>query len=495
MVRRELLVALAVVILIGLSSAPAASRRDSHIGDFEVLATIVKDIEDSYAEEIDPNVLFYGALRGMLSVLDRHTMFLSPGEMDDLRLGIRGEFGGLGIEISIRDQWLTVISPIDGTPAFNAGVSAGDKILEIDGISTEGITLREAVNTLRGKPGTAVTITVLHTWSDDTEEIVVIRAKIKVPGVRGFERGEGNDWKYMVDEENKIGYLRLASFRGNSPEAVRDVCRKLLADGMRAMVFDLRFNPGGVLNAAVDISNLFISEGLIVETRGRVPTENVQFNARVEGTLPDFPMVILVNEGSASASEIVAGALQDHGRATIVGERSYGKGSVQRVKSVKDIMERRAKKRGGGRPNPSDFLDCGLKITTARYYTPKGRTFDRGHASISARAMKEFVGSLKNNTRNSMSDAAKESEKEKIRGGIIPDVEVNLTDEERGRLARSRRKAHIIHSPKEEKTEGKEEEEEGDEEGDEEGGEEEEEFVDRQLEEALKILREKLAAN
>lgn len=488
MVRRELLVALAVVVLIALSAAPAASKKKDHLGDFEVLATVVKEIEDGYAEEVDSNALFYGALRGMLSVLDPHTTFFSPNEMEDLRLGIIGKFGGLGIEISIVDGTLTVITPIEGTPAFIAGVAAGDKIIKINGESTKNVTLREAVNTLRGDPGTEVTITVLHQWAKtqgDAEDITIRRARIKVPSVRGFERDDANNWKYMIDDENKIGYVRLIRFQENSPAAVREAARRLMGRDMRAMVFDLRFNAGGVLPAAVEIADLFIRKGVIVETRGRVPKENIPFHAKVYGTLPDFPVVVLINGWSASASEIVAGALQDHKRATIVGERSFGKGSVQRVKSIREIMERRRSRSGGGRTNRSDFLDCGLKITTARYYTPNGRTFDRAHANVSDRMARELVKGLRKDKDGSKS--AREAEAEKMRGGIIPDVEVVFTDEERRQLAESWRNIAIIHSPKEgEKEEKKEEKKEGED--------EQKEFVDKQLKEALKILREKLAS-
>ncbi len=528
MVRRELLVALAVVVLIALSAAPAASKKEDHVGDFEVLAHIVKEIEDNYVTKVDSQGLFYGALRGMVSVLDPHSTFIEPDEMSDLRLRIHGKFGGLGIEISIADGWLTVVTPIEGSPAHKAGVAAGDKIIAIDGATTKNITLREAVNTLRGKPGTKVTIRVVHSWAPTApEDISVERALIKVESVRGFERGADNQWKYMIDEEKKIGYVRLAAFQENSAASVREVMDELVKQNVAALVLDLRFNPGGVLKGAVEICDMFIRKGIIVETRGRLPSENYPFRAKVEGTLPDFPMAILINEGSASASEIVSGCLQDHKRATIVGERSFGKGSVQRVKSVEQIVQEHKKGRGWGGYPESEFLKSGLKLTTARYYTPSGRTFDREYDSIHRRASADFMERHKNMTDKDI-EAEEKARLEKMRGGIVPDVEVVLTDEQRRELALSKRETEIIHSPNEaengekkdpekkepekpevEKKEEpekkpeveKKEEPEKKPEGEKKEGEKEGEakepkkpFVDVQLQKALEVLREKLGA-
>jgi carboxyl-terminal processing protease len=519
MVRRELLVALAVVILIALSAAPAASRREDHVGDFEVLAHIVKEIEDNYVTKVDSKGLFYGALRGMVSVLDPHSTFIEPDEMSDLSLRIKGKFGGLGIEISIAEGWLTVVTPIEGSPAHKAGVAAGDKIIAIDGATTKNITLREAVNTLRGKPGTKVTIRVVHKWAPTVpEDITVERAIIKVESVRGFKRGADNQWMYMIDEEKKIGYIRLAAFQENSAASVREILDRLVEKNMAALVLDLRFNPGGVLKGAVQIADMFIRKGIIVETRGRLPSENYPFRAKVEGTLPEFPMVILINEGSASASEIVSGALQDHKRATIVGERSFGKGSVQRVKSVQQIVREHKKGRGWGGYPDSEFLKSGLKLTTARYYTPSGRTFDREYDTVSRRVTRNFMDRNKDKSDKDI-EAEEKARQEKMRGGIVPDVEVKLTDEQRRELALSKRQTEIIHDPKEAKEGEKKEPEakegekkepeakegekkepeakEGEKKEGEKGPEAEEPkkpFVDIQLQKALEILQEKLAA-
>jgi carboxyl-terminal processing protease len=498
MVRRELLVALAVVVLIALSAAPAASKREDHVGDFEVLAHIVKEIEDNYVTPVDSEGLFYGALNGMVSVLDPHSTIIEPDEMSDLRLRILCKFGGLGIEISIADGWLTVVTPIEDSPAYKAGVAAGDKIIAIDGATTKNITLREAVNTLRGKPGTKVTIRVVHSWAPTApEDITVERALIKVESVRGYKRGADNQWMHMIDEARKIGYVRLSAFQENSAGSVRAIMDDLVAKDMKAFVLDLRFNPGGVLKGAVQIADMFIRKGIIVETRGRLPSENYPFRAKVEGTLPDFPMVILINEGSASASEIVSGCLQDHKRATIVGERSFGKGSVQRVKSVEQIVREHKKGRGWGGYPDSEFLKSGLKLTTARYYTPSGRTFDRQYDTVSRRVTRNFMERHKDKTPEEI-EREEKARQEKMRGGIVPDVEVVLTDEQRRELALSKRETEIIHDPKEAKDgEKKPEAKEGEKEGEKkepEAKEPKKPFVDTQLQKALEILKEKLGA-
>ncbi len=493
--RKEFSIAAVALLFMTLVALPAA-RRNDHVGEFEILANVVKEIEDHYVDTVDSTELFYGAMKGMMSTLDPYSVFETPDAMQELNLRIRGKFGGLGIEISIVDGWLTVVTPIEGSPAYKAGVAAGDKIIAIDGVSTKNITLREAVSVLRGKPGTKVKITVVHPWDPNKPvDITITRDIIRIVSVKGFARDEEGKWKYMIDEKNKIGYVRLTAFQQDSPAKMREVLEGLLREGMQGLVLDLRYNPGGLLQAAVKIADMFISSGVIVQTRGRRPEENYVFRATPRGTLPDFPMVVLINDGSASASEILSGALQDHKRAIIVGERSFGKGSVQRVKSIREIVVKNMRRYGWGKVPESPLLDCGIKLTVARYYTPSGRTFDRKYETVSRRVTKSFLKRIEKKKGGGKVDVEREEKerRERMRGGIVPDVEVKLTPEQKQLLVLSRRKSDIIHSKNEKQVKEKENKKaEGGRNASKEKEDLEEklkDFKDIQLEKALEILR------
>ncbi len=314
--------------------------------ELKVFGEALHYIRSSYVEPLDSKKLVYGAIRGMVGELDPHSTFLTPEMFKEMQVETKGEFGGLGIEITIKDGKLTVVSPIEGTPAYKAGVEAGDVITKINGESTEGITLMEAVKKLRGPKGTKVTITIMRKGLKKPLDITITRAIIKVKSV-----------KYrMEDPKARVGYIRIRAFQERTDEDLANALEDLENQGMRALVLDLRNNPGGLLNQAVKVTDEFLSRGkLIVYTKGRNPEDRMTFESQESPLLPlSVPMVVLVNSGSASASEIVSGALQDWRRAVIMGERTFGKGSVQTIFPLSD--------------------GSALKLTTAEYYTPKGRS-------------------------------------------------------------------------------------------------------------------------
>jgi carboxyl-terminal processing protease len=318
--------------------------KESVYEEFEEFIKVVKELEDKYVDEIKLNTILTNAYRGMLSGLDPYSQYFSPEELEDLKIETEGEFEGLGIEVVIKDGLLIVITPLLDSPAFKAGILVGDRIIKIDGESTENMSIREAVKRLRGKLGTKITLTVVHEGDTTPVDITIERAKIYVNSIRGAR---------IVDDEYKIGYLAVSNFQENTTKDLDIAIQDLLKRGMKSLILDLRFNPGGLLNAAVDMADKFLEKGIIVSTRGRDKTQNYVYHAHKKGTYPNFPLVVLVNNGSASASEIVAGALKDHKRGLLLGVKTFGKGSVQSLIPV-----------GDGR--------SALKLTTARYYTPSG---------------------------------------------------------------------------------------------------------------------------
>ena len=312
--------------------------------EFEEFIKVVKELQDRYVDEVSLNTIFTNAYRGMLSGLDPYSQYFGSEELEDLKIETEGEFEGLGIEVIVKDGLLTVITPILDSPAFKAGILVGDRIIKIDGESTESMTIRDAVRKLRGKLGTKITLTVFHEGDTATVDITIERAKIHVRSIRGAR---------MVDDEYKIGYLAVTNFQENTVKDMDAAIQDLLKKGMKCLILDLRFNPGGLLNVAVDMADKFLERGVIVSTRGREKTQDYVYKAHKPGTYPNFPMVVLVNNGSASASEIVAGAIKDSKRGLLLGIKTFGKGSVQSLIPV-----------GDGK--------AALKLTTARYYTPSG---------------------------------------------------------------------------------------------------------------------------
>jgi carboxyl-terminal processing protease len=324
----------------------AAKRR---IVEAEALARVKRIILDNYVEPVDEKKLFYGTMRGMLRELDPHSQFLTPEEYADLNASTTGEFGGLGIEVTIRDGWITVVTPLVGTPAFKAGILPGDRIVRIDGEATDRLSLEEAVHKMRGKPGTKIVLGVARKGESKLLDVTVIRQTIKVDSVR---------IPHIVDEKNRIAYVNLTNFQADTAEELARAVVGLERKGMRALVIDLRANGGGRMDAAIKVANLFLREGVIVSTRGRpgARRENVVYRSKRLGTRPDYPLAVLVDQSSASASEIVAGALRDNNRAILVGEKTFGKASVQTLQRVRIGHE-----------------IAGLKLTTAHYYTPSGQ--------------------------------------------------------------------------------------------------------------------------
>ncbi len=306
---------------------------------------IFSRIKSDYVEDVTDEVLLEHAIRGMLSGLDPHSTYLNPDEYNELRIGTSGEFGGLGIQVGMEDGFVKVISPIDDTPAYKAGLKAGDLIIRLDDKTVKGLTLNDAVKIMRGKPGTDIVLTVVREGEDKPLSFVVTRDIIKVKSVK----------KRMLDPG--YGYIRISNFQSRTAPQLLEAINKLKEENkanLKGLVLDLRNNPGGVLNAAAEVSDLFINKGKLVYTEGRIDNSHYEYNAKPGDVLDGAPVVVLINGGSASASEIVAGALQDHKRAIVMGSKSFGKGSVQTIQEL----------RSGG----------AVKITTARYYTPSGRS-------------------------------------------------------------------------------------------------------------------------
>lgn len=327
--------------------AAAAASTSIPIEDIRKFAEVFDRIKKTYVEEVDDTTLLNSAIRGMLSGLDPHSAYLEPSAFESLQESTTGEFGGLGIEVGMEDGFIKVITPIDDTPAQTAGVEAGDLIIKLDDQSVKGMSLDEAVAAMRGKPGSEVMLTIIREGEEAPLEIAVKRDVILVNSVK--RRLLGGD----------IGYVRITQFQAQTGEDFRKAVKRLqksLGDEhpMKGLVLDLRNNPGGVLQAAVEVSDALLDDGLIVYTDGRIKSSKLRFTATPGDILNNTPVVVLINGGSASASEIVAGALQDNRRAIILGTESFGKGSVQTVLQLDE--------------------NHGLKLTTARYFTPSGRS-------------------------------------------------------------------------------------------------------------------------
>ncbi len=336
--------------------APKAHAAGGPEKYFNLFSLVLETIHRQYvdAEKVPYDKLIYGAIKGMLEAIgDPHTVFLDKQRSESLRTEMKGSFGGLGINVGMREGRLVVISPMEETPAWSAGVKSGDLIDKIDGKTTEGLQLDEAVSKLRGEIGTPVVITVLREKTDGPIDFKIIRAAIEIKSVV-FDIIENKD---TAKDSAKIGYVRLRSFSETSPRDVNDAVTNLKNRGMTSLIFDLRGNPGGLLSAASEIVDLFIDEGLIVYTRDRSGQVGLSFSASKGTAIPaTMPMVILINNYSASASEIFSGAMQDHKRAVLLGQKTYGKFSVQNIV-------------------PLDTEDgTSFKMTTARYYLPSGRS-------------------------------------------------------------------------------------------------------------------------
>ena len=341
------MISLAGVLACGQSAHAdeAGSSEGLPLEELRVFAEVFGRIKNDYVEPVDDRKLLKYAIEGMLSGLDPHSAYLDEDDYRDLRVGTSGEFGGLGIEVGMEDGFVKVISPIDDTPAKRAGVKSGDLIIRLDEKPVKGMTLDEAVKLMRGKPGSEIKLTIVREGVDKPVVLTVVRDVIKTVSVK----------QRML--EPGFGYVRLSQFQARTPEDMLTGIGKLKREAggsLKGLIIDLRDNPGGVLNAAVAISDAFLTGGTIVYTEGRIRDSQLKFKAAPDDVLEGSPVVVLVNGGSASASEIVAGALQDHKRAVIMGQQTFGKGSVQ---TIVPVNERTA-----------------VKLTTARYFTPNGRS-------------------------------------------------------------------------------------------------------------------------
>jgi carboxyl-terminal processing protease len=366
------LLVIPAVIVLGLTISESAPLREKD-KDYELVRLVVDvldEVDHKYVQELDQDrkrKLVEDMINGGLERLDPHSTYINPKDYKQFTKQQKGKFGGIGIQISTDRQTgaLTVVSPMVGTPAYDGGILAGDMIVKIDGKSTENMRLSEAVDLIQGEPGQPITLTVIHEGSKETVDVEMKRAIIEVQSILGDQRKADNpkEWDFFIDKTNRIGYIRITGFGENTAADLRKAVEQLQEEGVRGLILDLRNNPGGLLRSAVEVSDLFLTEGRIVSTKGRNKIEDT-YDAKAEGTLlvpaKDFPMAVLVNKYSASASEIVSAALQDHKRAVIIGERSYGKGSVQNIIELKEP---------GG--------TGALKLTTASYWRPSGKNIHR----------------------------------------------------------------------------------------------------------------------
>lgn len=382
------------VFLVGVLIGSAHSQKVSALSnstyeDLKVFTEVLGLVQKDYVEETNSKDLIYGAIKGMLETLDPHSAFMPPNMYKEMQEETKGRFEGLGIEITIKDSVLTVVSPIEGTPAYKAGILAGDQIVKIDGEPTKNFTLMDSVKRLRGPRGTKVTISILREGFTKPKDFTLVREVIPVRSVR----------HELLEKE--YGYIRISQFQEKTDDEFEKAMKALQEESkgtLRGLILDLRNNPGGLLDQAVKISDRFIDSGLIVSVEGRKEDQKMKFYAHPDGNLAHYPLIVLVNGGSASGAEIVAGAIQDQGRGILVGTQTFGKGSVQTIIPLKD--------------------GSGLRLTTARYYTPNGR-------SIQAKGIVPDI-------------IVKPSGPEEEKEALIPkfpaekDLERHLTDVEKG---------------------------------------------------------------
>jgi carboxyl-terminal processing protease len=356
------------VLLAG--SAARAAVSDTY-RELNLFGDVFERVRADYVERPDDSKLVESAINGMLAGLDPHSSYMDPKSFRDMQVQTRGEFGGLGIEVTMEDGLVKVVAPIDETPAAKAGVMANDIITHLDNEAVQGLTLNQAVDKMRGPVNTKIKLTIMRKGADKPVEVTIVRDIIRVKSVRW--RPQGSD----------IGYIRVTQFNEQTTDglkqAINDLNSQLGADKIKGYVLDLRNNPGGLLDQAISVSDTFLEKGEIVSTRGRNPEETQRFNARPGDLIKGKPLIVLINGGSASASEIVAGALQDHKRATLIGTRSFGKGSVQTIIPL-----------GAG--------NGALRLTTARYYTPAGRSIQAKGISPDIEVLQDVPDNLKAQT-------------------------------------------------------------------------------------------------
>src|SRR6266498_2074571 len=333
-----------LTLFLGGSVASKSADGSATYEQLKLFTEVLTIVQNQYVDEVPPKDLIYSAIKGTLRGLDPHSSFLDPEMYKEMQVETSGSFGGLGIEITLKDDVLTVVAPIEGTPAYRVGIHPGDRIVKIEGLTTKDMQLTDAVKRMRGKPGTKVTISVVREGWTEPKDFEITREQIRVQSVKNMLLEPG------------IEYIRLRQFQEQTASDLDTALEKYSKENkIQGLILDLRNNPGGLLTSSVEVAEKFLDAGrLVVYTEGRVRNQNMRFQANAKRVFTDFPMVVLVNQGSASASEIVAGALQDWGRAVLLGTQSFGKGSVQTIIPLSD--------------------GSGLRLTTAKYFTPKGRS-------------------------------------------------------------------------------------------------------------------------
>ncbi len=369
MTRRHKIELVLLMLLVGVCLGQAIAKISNAYDFFDTLVDVRAEIVRHYVDEPDQKKMLEGSIHGMIETLaDPYTDYFNPEALEAFDKQTRGSFSGIGAEISVQDGNLTIVSPIDDSPAYKAGIVPGDIIQEIDGkttiVTVNGVTgpmsSDEAVKKITGPEGTQVTLKIRHA-TGEIATYTITRAHIQIQTIKGFRRDAANKWDYMLDDQAKVGYVRLAQFSEPTADELKVAIDQLKKQGMKGMILDLRFDPGGLLPQAIRISDMFLSKGVIVSTEGRNSPKRV-WEATTAEDVGDFPMIVIVNEASASASEILSGALKDNNRAIILGTRSFGKGSVQQVLQLPN--------QGGA-----------VKVTTAHYYLPSGRNIHRKEGS------------------------------------------------------------------------------------------------------------------
>lgn len=460
------IVSVAAVSLLCWQATQGAKPKDEMMELYGTFVDAVEQVESSYVRPVNRRELLESALRGMLQNLDPHSQYINESEWKSFKKTIEGRYGGIGIQVEMdgESDRIRVIAPMVGTPAYNAGVLPGDLIVEIDGQNTEGFSPDKAVEVLTGRAGTPVKLTVRHETDGKVETLSMTRALIDTPSVLGDSRKADDQWDYLLDHDKKIGYVRITSFIQNTTEELKKALAELKSEGMKGLILDLRDNPGGLLSSAVEISDLFVDEGVIVSTKGRnTPTK--EYPAQKDGQYTEFPMVVLVNQSSASAAEILSACLQDHKRAKVVGQRTYGKGSVQNILELE-----------GG--------NSVLKLTVATYRRPSGKNIHRfKHAKESdewgVKPDKGLEVPLNGDRYLAYLRARRDRDLKSIHGNRKPaddatarpepkadDARVKATDKDKGQDKGKDQKAEASKKP----------------------------FVDVQLDKALAVLKDELAA-
>jgi carboxyl-terminal processing protease len=430
------------------AAQPELADDEEYYELFKVFADTMDQVERNYVKNVSRRELMEAAIRGVLGKLDPYSNYIGPQDMSRFKVAVENQFTGIGIQVDVRRGILTVVSPVVGSPAYRAGLRAGDVITEIEGKSTEGINIDEAVGRLKGEAGTTVNIVVLHPGAGESEKIAVTREVIQMETVRGDRHDDSDQWDFMLDHPRKLGYIRIVSFGRDTPHELRKALDQLKKQDLRALILDLRFNPGGLLTAAIEVADMFLTEGEIVSTSGRNSPKR-SWSAHRLDTYEGFPMAVLVNRNSASASEIVSASLQDHRRAIVIGERTWGKGSVQNVIEME-----------GGKSI--------LKLTTANFVRPNGHNIHRD-----------------------------ETAKETDEWGVKPDpgYELKLDQTEHYQLQLYRRDRDILAArpPKEDPPPQKEPASEGEKKSGETPADTKPAFIDRQLQKAIDYLTSELA--